>query len=227
MPIKPRLKRIAIRGFEATGRYKPFVASELECVPVEVVEFAGDLPRSAGNENSQGRLEYKLPRLPQEVNDLLYTPGGMAWMDGALHRKFSLGEPSVRDLFKSPFGKPAVILPEGVVVQAETPYTYGDWISEHVCTIAAAMPLAAPLLMPVHLMAKSCVRRDLGLLGIETHTVESTVLIRKALVLPKKRFSHYFTRDEVQAFRRVFHVDSEPPRSGSILYLSREGERGR
>jgi capsular polysaccharide biosynthesis protein len=94
------------------------------------------------------------------------------------------------------------------------------------CTIAAAMPLAAPLLMPSQLMAKSYVRRDLGLLGIEVYPVERPVLIRKALVLPKMRHSHYFTRNEVVALRRALRVEPPLPRNGSILYLSREGERG-
>jgi capsular polysaccharide biosynthesis protein len=165
-------------------------------------------------------------RKQQEVHDLVYTPRGMAWKDGALHQRYSLQEPSLRDLYRRPVGKPTVILSGGVIVQAEYPYTYGDWVSEHLCTIAGAMPLAAPLLMPVGLMAKPYVRRDLDLLGIETYSVEGPVLVRKALVLPKKRHTHYFTREEVLAVRQAFHVDPVPPRPGSILYLSREGERG-
>ena len=42
--------------------------------------------------------------------------------------------------------------------------------------------------------------------------------------MPKRRSNHYFTREEVLAVRRAFHVDFTPPRPGSILYLSREGE---
>ena len=188
------------------------------------MKFSGDIPHGAGTEKSQGKLEYRLPREPQEVQDLLYTPRGMAWKDGTLHRRYSLQEPALRDLNEHPIEKPTVILPEGILVQAETPYTYGDWVSEHLCTLASAMPMTAPVLMPRHLMEKLYVRRDLSILGIESYTVESTLLVKKALVLPKRRSSHYFTRAEVSAVRRAFHVDFTPPRPGSILYLSREGE---
>ena len=116
------------------------------------MKFSGDIPRGAGLEKSQGKLEYRLPREPQEVHDLLYTPRGMAWKDGVLHRRYSLQEPALRDLYERPIEKPTVILPEGILVQAETPYTYGDWVSEHLCTLATAMPMTMPLLMPRHLM---------------------------------------------------------------------------
>jgi hypothetical protein len=226
LPIKRLLKQFALTGYSTTGRYKPFSASEQEQIKGEAVEFSGDIPRGAGSENLQHKQEYKFPRTPQEVSDLLYTPRGMAWKDGVLYRKYSLREPALRDLYERPIEKPTVILPNGIVVQAETPYTYGDWVSEHLCMLATAMPIAMPLLMPRHLMAKPYVRRDLSLLGIETYTVESNLLVKKALVLPKGRRAHYFTREEVVAIRRAYHVDSTPPRPGSILYLSREGERG-
>jgi Glycosyltransferase 61 len=224
LPVKVLLKQLALKGYSATGRYKPFDAGDLAQFASETVKFSGDIPRGAGTVRSQGKLDYRLPRVPQEVHDLLYTPRGMAWTEGTLHQRYSLQEPALRDLYERPTEKPTAILPTGILVQAETPYTYGDWVSEHLCTLASAMPLTAPLLMPRHLMGKSYVRRDLSMLGIESYTVESTVLVKKALVLPKRRCSHYFTREEVSAVRRAFHVDFTPPRPGSILYLSREGE---
>src|SRR6202789_281696 len=216
MRIKRRLKLIALRGFEATGRYKPLEANKMESIPSEAIVFAGDLPRGAGKELLQHRTEFRVPRMPQVVRDLYYTARGMAWKDGTLYECHSIQEPSLRDLYYRPIEKPSVILGEGTVVQAETPYTYGDWVSEYLCTVAVAMPLASPLLMPVPLMAKSYIRRDLGLLGIETYTVERTVLIRNATVLPKRRHSHNFTREEVLALRRGFEVDPVPARPGSV-----------
>lgn len=185
LPIKVLLKQLALKGYTATGRYKPFGSGDLQQIQSDTVKFSGDIPRGAGSEKSQVKLAYRLPRVPQEIHNLLYTPKGMAWKEGALHQRYSLQEPALRDLYERPSEKPTVILPEGTVVQAETPYTYGDWVSEHLCTLISSMPVTAPLLMPRHLMAKSYVRRDLGLLGIKTYTVECTLLVKKALVLPK------------------------------------------
>ena len=77
--------------------------------------------------------------------------------------------------------------------------------------------------MPRYLMEKSYVRRDLRELGIEAYTVERPVLVRKAVVLPKKNCFYNVNADDVRAYRAAFRVDPVTPRPGSILYLSRLG----
>jgi hypothetical protein len=222
---KHLIKKRVLKIFEVAGRYKPFTESELQCVQREAVWFVGDLPDKAGKEFNQYRIEFKIPRVPQEVRNLLYTPRGMGWVDGAFYQRYSLREPALRDLFVRPSPNAASPVPQGTVVQAETPATYGDWVSEHLVSLVTALPICPPLLMPKHLMDKSYVRRDLALLGIETVAVERPVLVHKAVVLPKRRFSHYWTADEVEAYRRALHIEPIQPRPGSILYISREGEQ--
>jgi hypothetical protein len=226
MKIKVFLKGLVLRALTATGRYRPFDPSESEWVIGEAVPYSGEIPTSAGKENKQHILRYKTGRSPQEVHDLIYTPEGMAWKDGTLYRRYSLREPSTRELWYPPTENPSVIVPEGVIVQGETPYTYGDWFCEHLCSLAGVLPLTAPLLMPHRMMEKPYVRRDLDYLGIETIVVDSPILIRRAIVLRKMWPMFHIPREAVDAVRRSFHADPVPPRPGSVLYLSREGFRG-
>jgi len=205
-------------------KYQPFTSSEKCCIQKEAVSFVGDLPSCAGNEYNQYRVEFKTPRpREEEVKNLLYTPGGMGWLKGTLYEKYSLQAPALKDLLNQPNLKDAIAISEGTVVQVQTPFTYGDWVSEHLMCLASAMPLRAPLLLPKHLMDKSYVRRDLKKMGIEAIAVERPVLIRRAIVVHKTRPSHYVTHQEVEAFRRTFRLQPVQPRQGSILYLSRLG----
>lgn len=223
--FKPVIKKLSLQVATAVGKYQPFTELESECVQREAVPFIGDLPKGAGSEYNQYRLEYKIPRsLKEEVDDLVYTPRGMAWWRGRLYERFSLQEPSIKDLLAQPSIREAIDLPQGTIVQVETPYTYGDWVSEHLMCLVRAMPICSPLLLPKHLMNKSYVRRDLELLGVVAVAVDQPVLIRRALVLHKTRHSHYLTKEDVNAYRCAFQINPVQPRSGSILYLSRLGQ---
>ena len=102
LPVKVLLKQLALKGYTVTGRYMPFGVGDLKQIQSEIVKFSGDIPRGAGLEKSQGKLEYRSPREPQEVHDLVYTPRGMAWKEGTLHRRYSLQEPALRDLYETP-----------------------------------------------------------------------------------------------------------------------------
>lgn len=222
--------KFAIRHFilsfaALSGSYQPFTEHEHRCVQKEAAYFLGDIPKNAGIEHNQYRLDYEVSRSPQEeVCNLLYTPRGMGWLKGTLYERFSIQQPAVKDLLIPPLLNGVTKLSQGTVVQVETPYTYGDWVSEHLICLTRALPICSPLLLPKYLMDKSYVRRDLELLGIETFTVEQPVLVQKAVVLHKTRHSHNWTASEVEAYRQAFRVKPIQPRPGSILYLSREGE---
>ena len=226
LPVKVLLKQLALQGYRVTGRYKPFGVSDLKQIQSEIVKFSGDIPRGAGLEKSQGKLEYCLPRVPQEVHDsTVHTTGnGMEGRDSS--SQVQPTRAALRDLKKRPSEEPTGATPARGNTRPgrDTLYIWrlGQRAFVHTCQCNAH---DGPALDAPHLMEKSYVRRDLSVRGIESYTVESTLLVKKALVLPKKRFNHYFTREEVSAVRRAFHVDFTPPRPGSILYLSREGER--
>lgn len=222
--LKPGIKRLILKIATATGRYQPFTKRERECVQREAVPFVGDIPKCAGHESNQYRLEYKIPRLLQEeVKELLYTPTGMGWWHGKLYERFSLRQPAIKDVLMRPL-EAAIELPQATVVQVETPCTYGDWVSEHIMCLVKAMPLSSPLLMPKQMMDKFYVRRDLEQLGIEAIAVEQPILIHQATILHKTRHSHYITQAEVEAYQRVFAIAPVQPRPGSMIYLSRLGQ---
>jgi hypothetical protein len=206
-------------------RYRRFTEAELEVVRREAVEFVGDIPAHAGLEPTHHREEFRIPRTSVEVEDLLYTPEGLGLVDGSISERYSLRQPSMKELLWRPSKASAVVLERATVVQAQYTLTYGDWILEHLLSLARSWPIRPPLLMPNAFMDRSYVRRDLALLGIEVVTVERPVLIRKALVLPQYLPRvHSWSRDDVAALRLVFGIEPITARRGSLIYLSREGE---
>ncbi len=225
MSLSVKIGNALLRIMEATGSYRPIPEAEKRVVPREPAPFVGDIPRQAGTEHNQYREEYQAPPEPEEVRDLLYTPRGMGWAGGTLRERYSLQKPVLADLVSPPFPRAKSSIPRGTVVQTQFPNTYGDWVGEYLMTLTNAPPVRPPLLVPSHLMERSYVRRDLAILGLETMVVERPVLVHEALVLPKRHYLWYFTADQVAAYRRAFRIDPPRPRPGSILYLSRQGEK--
>jgi Glycosyltransferase 61 len=217
------VKQLVLQLATKTGRYRPFTVAEQRLVQKEAVRFWGDVPSGAGSDPCQYRLEFLEPRpLQTHLENLLYTPTGMAWRQGTLDQRYSLRQPALKDLWSRPV--PVKTLPVGVIVQAETPYTYGDWVSEHLVCLSQALPLAAPLLLPANLCDRPYVLRDLERLEIDFVPVEQPVQLQQAIVLHKTRFSHYWTKAEAMACRQALRIQPVTPRPGSMIYLSRAGE---
>ncbi len=224
MPSKI-VKPFFIKLCERWGRYVPFTEAESRMVQREAIPFRGDLPASAGPDRHQRRLEFAVPRAPVEVCDLLYTPGGMSWIAGKLICRFSLREPSVKDLFDKPSPAKSTFLEGATIIQSSVPYTYGDWVAEHLMSLVTNLPLRFPLLLPKLLEGRSYVQRDLAALGIEVIPVNRSVSVKRAVVLPRHVPTNCFHSDDVNAYRRAFKIVPVPPRAGSMLYLSRYGEQ--
>ncbi|WP_165070298.1 glycosyltransferase 61 family protein [Paludisphaera rhizosphaerae] len=224
MTVKNLAKASLIGSSRLIGRYVPFSADELRTVPRELVPFEGDLPSDWGHVHAQEARRFVVPRVPMHVNNLLYTPEGMAWADGRLFEKYSIRKPSLRELVRKPSARRARVIDEAVVTQSETPYTFGDWTSQLLISILNRYPLTAPLVLPLRLYERSFVRRDLERLGIEVIPADVDLRIGHALVLPRTRPENAFTPADMRNFQRAFQIDAPTPRPGSIVYLSREGE---
>jgi hypothetical protein len=222
----PTAKQFVLKAAEVLGRYKPLTPEETRLVQKEAVPFVGDIPLNAGGQLNQYRVEFETPRrLTAKVENLLYTPKGMTWLNGVLVQKYCVQEPSTKDVLGRPSFRSISSIPFGTIIQAETPYTYGDWVSEHLVTLSLALPIVEPLLMPQHLMNKSYIQRDLRALNIEAISVNTSVLVKSATVLSKPRPGHYWRDEEVPAYRAAFNIHPCSPKVGSLLYLSREGEK--
>lgn len=216
------VKQICLDVAKFLGRYRSYSASERALIQREAVNFVGDLPIGT-TEHCHYRVEFLQPRPFQtQINNLMYTPAGMAWIEGHLDVRYSLREPALRDLVREPI--PTDSIPFGVIIQAETPYTYGDWVSEHLTCLSRATPLPAPLLLPRSLSNRPYILRDLALLGTNFIRVEQPIYLQTALVLHKTRFSHYWTKAEALACKQALGVQLKSTRPGSIIYLSRANE---
>lgn len=209
------------------GRYVAYTPAERACASQERIPFAGDIPAMRRRAFVHW-LKFATPRLAKEtVENLIYTPKGRGWVDGTLYECFSIDrKPAAIDLIRAPKQDGIEVIPQGTILQVEHPETYGDWVGEILVTLARALPITEPpLLLPQFLLEKSYAQRDLAQLGIEARGVERPLRIERATVLHKRHPFHHLVPEDVAAYRQAFSIVPPSPRPGSILYLSRSGER--
>lgn len=158
--------------------------------------------------------------------NVTYTPAGHAWVNRSLDISLSAREPSsLAEVLTGPLHRPRTEIASATIVQSQHPNTYGDWTSEHMKSIALCPDFPRPLVLPREFAGRSYVRGELDQLGIDHIIIDRPVLIRDATVLHKARPITLWTRDDVDAYRRLFAITPPVPRAGSILYLSRSGVR--
>lgn len=190
----------------------------------EMAPFKGDIPRSAGDEHGQRQMTFATARpVFEEVENLVVTPRGGGWKEGVLFEKYSAKKPGLRMLMAS--RKPAHTAPEGIFVQSEHVDTFGDWMAEYLSTLAQLPRIDAPVFLPAALAAKGYVQRDEARIGVDFVGIDKPLLIKRAKVMRQTRFIRYWLPAQVGALRTLLKVEPVPPAPGSLLYLSRHGER--
>lgn len=242
-----------IKLAETLGRYRSFSQSEQQCIEVESVSYTGDSPSKlygrleVGNspsdpkeilqlaqllsvEKNHKRLEFSVSRPETEtVKNLIYTPLGTGWIDGAMYQKYSLLNPfifkpetmgSMIQFFTQP--RPLEEVPQGTVVEADVINTFGDWVIDYLARLPAA-PIVSPLILPKYVAEKPYVKEDLKKLKVDLRVIDEPLRLRNALVIRKTKPGLYWTDREVSAYRAAFGVKLSRPRSGSVVYLSRFG----
>ena len=223
MTIKSAIVRLA----KLTGRLNDWDVGERSTKQTDIVSFNGDIPPGAGSERNQRRLVLaNPPPLICRARNVLYTSSGMAWVGGSLERRYSFQEVGARHVIEKPRRTTRKVAVASIL-QSETPFTYGDWMSEHVAALAQALlagSLVEPLLLPPRWFAKPYVQRDLAVMGIRSQSVEATLLIEEATVINKRRHSHFWARPEVDAVMAAMRFVRRPCLPGSALYLSRKGQ---
>ena len=221
--------RSALSGFWRTifarmGRFKSVPDQRRRLVPVDDVFFRGDIPIRAGKENKQTRLAYEQAPPPfEDVKDLVVTPIGAGFLDGVLYEKYSAEKPGLRALVSG--GAPTKTIDHAYFVQAEHRDTFGDWMAEYLTPIACLGAIDAPVLLPESLARRRYVQRDIKRLDIAFEPITERTLIRHARVVRQSRFVRYWTQSETTALRSLLKTDPPAPDPGSIIYLSRHGEK--
>ncbi|WP_198133224.1 glycosyltransferase 61 family protein [Roseobacter sp. AzwK-3b] len=222
--LKNRLTRPIRKAMEITGRSKDYAACETVKTTGATVSFIGDVPSVAGLQNSQNALSYAQPRpMVETLDKILYTPSGNAWHNGCLLRKASSRRPSIREILDRPKVNQAHIVEQAYIIESETPYTYGDWVGDHIRALVEAPLDIRHVVLPLDLAQKSYVQRDVGRLGFTLVPADKPLMILKAHVLRKQLPSYYWGKAQVNAYRDRFQVRLIEPQPGSLIYLSREG----
>ncbi len=210
--------------FSAAGRYRPIPAAETETVQGEFFPFKGDIPREAGDEQGQWLLRFAIERpVFEEVENLVVTPCGGGWKEGVLFEKYSAVKPGLRMLLAD--HQPKKTAPGGYFIQSEHVDTFGDWMGEYLTPLAQLPHIDAPVFLPAALAAKTYVQRDCARIGIECVGVDEPLLIKRAKVMRQRRFVRYWRPEFASALARLLKVTPPSPAPGSLLYLSRHGER--
>jgi len=203
--------------------------------------FWGDLPvggakslilGSAGPEkvedNSPARRfvvarDYETPAQNLNVKNVTYTPNGFAWRGWTLDQSISaVSVRSPKRFFKEIPCRPPRQIVEGTIIQAQTPFTFGDWVPEHRNSILAAKQFPSPLILPNWIGNRSYVHKELSELGVDYIVLNDSIHIENVHVLKKKHILNLLLEEDVQVYRSTYRVLDNSPESGNIIYLSRE-----
>jgi len=157
-------------------------------------------------------------------DNVFYSKNGFAWTGGQLDQSLSIMLPrTIGRVWRERPTKAARVIETGTIIACEHPYTYGDWIFEHLMCIAHAGEFPQPLVLPGWIGDRGYVKRDLDRLGIDYISTDGPVRIKKACVLHKQNPGALLKAADAVAFRKLFGVETRAPDRGSILYLSRDG----
>lgn len=212
--VKNALAAPARRALALAGRWTPNTAAMRETVQTDTLTLSGDKPE-------QRRLVYKTPRPAQEsAQNLLYTPEGMGVVAEKIVERFSVRAPSLPEILKTPKETARTIL-QGTVIEAETPYTYGDWVGDFIRALVDVDNIVEPIVMPAFLAEKPYVARDVAALGLKMEIADAPLLIKTAHVLRKTVPSYYWSERDVAAYRKAFRLKPAEARVRSITYLGR------
>lgn len=211
--------------FSKRGVYREIPADEKEITRERVLTFKGDAPlQIAGGVHEQGRMAFRKARpISEAVQNLVVTPKGGGWVDGALYERYSAGRPGLRMMLEA--RTPQRTIPTGYVIQAAHIDTYGDWVSEYLGAVARARPLTAPLLLPAKIARRSYVVRDLEALGVEMISVNKPIKVEAATVLRQQKFFVHFPPEEASRLSALFGANPPEPEPGGVVYYSRAGEK--
>jgi len=224
--LRTRVSSIWRGALQLVGRYEPISVAERAVVKGDATPFKGDIPVYAGKLHSQTRLRFSSAPAPlEDVDNLVFTSVGAGWRDGVLYEKYCASKPGLKMILSGAGASSAQRVPAGIVIQSEHTDTFGDWMAEYLAPLARAGVLDAPVFLPKSIASKPYAIRDIERLGLNAVVVDTAVMIEKAKVIRQPKTIRYWTREDVDALGRFIKAAPRDPAPGSIVYLSRHGEK--
>lgn len=158
---------------------------------------------------------------------VVYSPHGYALHNGRIDYSLSARKKDYnRDFPKLLLRQSDTHLGSATLIESHFPNTYGDWVFEQMRSLTKHLPLQAPLLLPRDIAARGYVKRELDQMGINFLVAATNVKIDRAHVLHKPQHLNFWDNGDVSAYRNALKIEDVPTRSGSVVYLSREGVTG-
>ncbi len=169
-------------------------------------------------------LDFPEPLEARRYKNVRYSANGFAWMrHGIDMAACCMKVTHLRLFWQEAVLRPKYRFDKATIVQSFHPFTYGDWVTEHMISIANACNFPQPLLLPGWIGNRPYVKRELERAGISFVSLDGSARIKEATVLFKQHALSLIFKDDVDSYRDLFKIDPPAPETGSIIYLSREG----
>ena len=217
-------KDTVLSAAQMLGRFEPYEAADKGAVQTSAVPFFGERPGSGAlGALEEHRIAFSKPRpYCENAFGLSYSPSGIAWVNGRIVEKYCIRRPSVAEILTRPPRSPKKRISLATIVEADIPYSYGDWLHCYLGNILTAANLVkGPVLVPAVLYRKSYVRRDLAIAQVDCQPVEDWTAIEKALVLRKRNFGFIWDQEYCKGFLSKFAPVRPDPERGSLTYFAR------
>lgn len=171
-------------------------------------------------------LDYAEFPIRSERSNVRYSRHGLAWIGSAVDVHASSASPkNLQSLIREAPVRVNHWIDEGTIIETKHPFTYGDWIPEHILSIARSPNFPRPLVLPKFLKERSYVIEELSAAGIDFMFPTDALGMRRATILHKAHHFNLLLNEDVFRIRDLFEISNVIPEPGKIIYLSRRGVR--
>lgn len=211
------------------GRFAPYNASDKRTKGTSPVTFFGERPDGdTFGELVEHRVAFEKHRpYCEQVSNILYSPSGIAWVDGTIVEKYCIRNPSIREILERPPRYIEKQIDVATIVESDFPYSYGDWLHCYLGSIlTSAERVKGPVVIPATLHQKPYVQRDLAIAQTEYLPADTWVRIENAVVLRKRNFGFIWDQEYCSNFISKFAPARPEANPGSMIYFARRQSQG-
>lgn len=227
--IRVAFKETILLAARILGRFEPYRASDIRTKRTSPVPFFGERPSGTRfGALVEHRVAFETDRpYCEHVSNLLYSPAGIAWVDGKIIEKYCIRRPSVGEILERPPRHIEVHIDAATIVESDFPYSYGDWLHCYLGSILTSGDrVIGPVVIPATLHKKSYVQRDLAIAQIEHLPADTWVSIENAVALRKRNFGFIWDQEYCASFMSKFAPVRPEPTPGSLVYFARRQAQG-